>query len=584
MILDANNLPEDHVLHAAVCIVGAGAAGISMALQFIGSGIEVLLLESGALGEEPDTQALYAGAVANQQLHSPPDRYRQRRFGGTTTIWGGRCMPFDPIDFEPRDYVPHSGWPFTREVLLPYYPAANRLCEAGDFSYTAAESFRDGGRPMIEGFESAVFSSTTLERFSCPTDFGVRYGGRLRAAPNICVVLHANVSAIRLRAAGDRVASLEVRTLGGKRLAAYAGHYVLAAGGLEVARLLLASRDIQATGIGNQHDLVGRYYMCHLAGTIGALRIVQPASSVHHGYEISEEGIYCRRRLALRPEAQRARRIGNFVARLHHPRITDPAHRSSVLSLLYLAKPFIPYEYSKRLHGDEHATLTGWLSHLGNVVTGPVEALAFAWHMLRDRKLAERKFPSIIVTSKANLYSIDFHAEQQPEASSRVLLDGARDAIGMPRLRIDWRYTAGDVDTVQRAIALLAAEFARTGVGTLEYDPATVEAEMTRYGAYGGHHIGTARMGTDARSSVVDSDCRVHGVDNLFVAGSATFPTSSQANPTLTVVALALRLAAELSRMVRMEAAATAAPLPAPTSVPPASVPPASVLAAGAAP
>ena len=577
MILDTNNLPEGRALSADVCIVGAGAAGISMALQFIGSDIEVLLLESGAFEEEPDTQALYAGAVASELLHSPPDRYRQRRFGGTTTIWGGRCMPFDPIDFERRDYVAHSGWPFAREVLLPYYPAANRLCEAGDFSYTAAASFRDGGRPMIEGFESCCFSSDTLERFSCPTDFGARYGERLRAAPNITVLLHANVSAIRLRAAGDRVASLDVRTLGGKRVEARAGHYVLAAGGLEVARLLLASRDIQPDGIGNQHDLVGRYYMCHLAGTIGALRILKPASAVHHGYEISEEGVYCRRRLALRPQAQRAQRLGNFIARLHHPRITDPAHRSSVLSLLYLAKPFIPYEYSKRLHGDEHATLAGWLRHLGNVVTGPFEALAFAWHLLRDRKLAERKFPSIIVTSRANLYSIDFHAEQQPEPSSRVLLDDARDALGMPRLRIDWRYTAGDVDTVQRAIALLAAEFARTGVGRLDYDTATVEAEMTRYGAYGGHHIGTARMGSDPRSSVVDSDCRVHGVDNLYVAGSATFPTSSQANPTLTVVALSLRLAAQLRWLVRADAAAA---IIKPSAAPAA----AGALAAGATP
>ena len=155
MIVDANNLPDARTLRADVCIVGAGAAGISMALQFIGSGIEVLLLESGALEEEPDTQALYAGSVADERLHSPPDRYRQRRVGGTTTIWGGRCVPFDPIDFEARDYVPHSGWPFAREKLLPYYPAANRLCEAGDFSYTAAASFGDGGRPMIEGFESA---------------------------------------------------------------------------------------------------------------------------------------------------------------------------------------------------------------------------------------------------------------------------------------------------------------------------------------------------------------------------------------------------------------------------------------------
>src|SRR5450631_3136368 len=124
--------------------------------------------------------------------------------------------------------------------------------------------------------------------------------------------------------------------------------------------------------------------------------------------------------------------------------------------------------------------------------------------MLRDRKLAERKFPSIIVTSKANLYSVDFHAEQQPNPASRVTLDTARDVLGMPRLRIDWRYTAGDVDMVQRAIGLLAAEFARTGVGRLDYSADSVESEMTRYGAYGGHHIGTARMGSDPRSSVVD--------------------------------------------------------------------------------
>jgi choline dehydrogenase-like flavoprotein len=562
VILDANELADDRTLRADVCIVGAGAAGISMALQFIGSGVEVLLLESGGMAEEPDTQALYAGTVADERLHSPPDRYRQRRFGGTTGIWGGRCLPFDAIDFELRDYVAHSGWPIAREALLPYYPLANRLCEAGDFSYTAAATFPDGGRPMIEGFESDYFSSDTLERFSCPTDFGARYGQQLRSAPDITVILHANVTAVRLQADGKRVASLDVRSLRGKRLQAQAAHFVLAAGGLEVARLLLASRDIQADGIGNQHDVVGRYYMCHLAGAIGGLKIQKPPASIHHGYEISAQGIYCRRRLALRPEVQRSQRLGNFVARLHHPRITEPAHRSAVLSLLYLAKPLVPYEYRKRLHGDGHASLRNWLRHVGNVVTGPFEAMAFAWHLLRDRKLAKRKFPTIIVKSKANLYSVDFYAEQQPDPASRVMLDeGAPDALGMPRLRIDWRYTAGDVDTVKRAVALLAAEFARTGVGRLEYEPQAVEAEMTRDGALGGHHIGTARMGSDPRDSVVDVNCRLHGVDNLFVASSATFPTSSQANPTLTVIALSLRLAEHLHSLVRADRAASAVAL-----------------------
>jgi choline dehydrogenase-like flavoprotein len=272
---------------------------------------------------------------------------------------------------------------------------------------------------------------------------------------------------------------------------------------------------------------------------------------VHHGYDICEEGIYCRRRLALRAEVQRAQKLGNFVARLHHPRITDPAHRNAVLSLLYLAKFLIPYEYAKRLHDDDGATLRSLAGHFRNVVTGPFEATGFAWHMLRDRMLADRKYPSVIIQSKANLYSLEFHVEQRPNQESRVSLSDEIDSLGMARLKVDWRYTAGDVDTVTRALALLAADIRRSGVGRFDYNPVMVEAEMTRYGAYGGHHIGTARMGNDPRSSVVDAHCRVHGIDNLYIAGSATFPTSSQANPTLTVVALALRLAAHLDGQLR---------------------------------
>ena len=546
MIIDARDLPDGATLTADVCIVGAGAAGISMALELAKGSIEVLVLESGGLRPEKATQELYSGTVADERLHSPPDTYRQRRFGGTTTIWGGRCIPLDPIDFERRDYMPNSGWPIDPSALMPYYSEANRLCEAGEFTYSAAAAFHRPLRPMIKGFESPLFTTDTLERFSCPTDFGARYGRRLRAAPNVRVVLHANVTRIQLDAAGVRVESLAVRTLEGKSLEAIAQQVVLAAGGLEVARLLLASRDVQSGGIGNGRDVVGRYYMCHLAGTIGALAVDKPLGSVWNGYDLSDEGVYCRRRIALSPDAQREHRLGNFIARLHHPRITDPEHRNAILSLLFLAKFVIPYEYGKRLHGGEPATLRMWLQHVRNVATGPFDAAGFAWHMLKDRRLAERKFPSIIIKPKANLFSLDFHAEQQPAAESRVELMRDVDALGMPKLRVDWRYTPVDVDTVSRSIALLAREIERTGVGAFTYDPADIEFEMTRYGAYGGHHIGTARMGTDPAHSVVDPDCRVHGVSNLSIASCAVFPTSSQANPTLTVVALALRLAARL--------------------------------------
>jgi len=546
MIASAHDLADGQALDADICVVGAGAAGIAMALELIDSRLSVLLLESGGFKPDTATQALYEGSVADERLHSPPDRYRQRRFGGSTTIWGGRCMPFDAIDFERRDFVAHSGWPIGLDDVLPYYPQANRLCEAGEFAYTAQDAFRTPPRPMMKGFASTRFTSDALERFSCPTDFGARYAHRLRAARNVRVVLDANVTHLQADAAGVRIESLRVQTLAGRRLLVRARHVVLATGGLEVPRLLLASRDRMPAGIGNAHDVVGRYYMCHLAGTIGTLRFTGPVGDIHHGYDVSDEGIYCRRRLALLPAAQRAQHLGNFIARLHHPRITDPAHRNAVLSLLFLAKAVIPYEYARRLHGDDVVTAAQWLRHLGNVAARPFDAVGFAWHMLRDRKLAARKFPSIIIRSRANLYSLDFHAEQEPNPDSRVTLGEGTDALQMPRLRVDWRYTRGDVDTVRGALALLAADIAGSGIGRFDYDPDTVEAEMTRYGAYGGHHIGTARMGTDPRSSVVDADCRVHGMQNLHIAGAAVFPTSSQANPTLTIVALALRLASHL--------------------------------------
>jgi choline dehydrogenase-like flavoprotein len=546
VILSAQDLAEGQDLQADICIVGAGAAGIAMAMELIDSGLEVLLLESGGFEFDAKTQSLYEGAVTDERMHSLPVRFRQRQFGGSTTIWGGRCMPFDPIDFEKRNYVPHSGWPINLDDLTAFYPKANRICEAGEFAYTAAQAFAKPIRPMIEGFKSENFTDEALERFSCPTNFAARYGHKLKAAGNVRVVLHANVTSILQNEAADRVDSLRVQTLSGRIFLAKARKFVLATGGLEVPRLLLTSRDRQPNGIGNAHDVVGRYYMCHLAGTIGSLRFTVPTSSIHHGYDVSDEGIYCRRRLALLPGVQRSLGLGNFIVRLHHPRIPDPAHKNAVLSLLFLSRIFIPYEYAKRLHGSDKIRLTQWFQHFGNIVSRPFDALAFAWHMLRDRKLAERKFPSVIIRSRANLYSLDFHAEQQPNPESRVRLGSDADMFNVPRLMIDWRYTQGDVETVRSSLALLASDLERSGVGSLGYDPDLVEMEMTRYGAYDGHHIGTARMGLDPRSSVVDQDCRVHGVQNLFIASSAVFPTSGQANPTLTIVALSLRLAAHL--------------------------------------
>jgi choline dehydrogenase-like flavoprotein len=547
MIVDADTIEMGACLWADVCVVGGGAAGISLALALSGQGLRIVLLESGKARDHAPTQALYAGEVADERLHSPPDKYRQRRIGGSTATWGGRCVPFDPIDFETRSQVPDSGWPLSFDDLLPFYPEANALAEAGRFSYDADEALGPATPPMIRGFDSPLVRTNSLERFSCPTDFGRRYARRLQLAPDVKVLLGANCTAVRLERGGQAVDELEVRTLAGRQFRIALRCAVLATGGLETARLLLASRDVAPAGIGNEHDVVGRYYMCHIAGNVGTLTLNGGTCDVRHGYEVTPEGIYCRRRLAVAPGEQQRRGLANAVARLHFPRITDPSHRNGVLSGLFLSRRLISYEYGKRLNDGTRATPALYARHLFNVLSDPIDTSVFLAHWIARRTLAQRKFPSVILRNRTNRFSLEVHGEQIPRPDSRVTLTGKTDALGMPQLRIDWRYSRDDIESARRTLDLMAQEFERSGAGRLEYDQETLEEDLMRFGAYGGHHIGTARMGTDVRKSVVDSDCRLHSVNNLYVAGSAVFPTSSQANPTLTLIALSLRLGRHLA-------------------------------------
>jgi choline dehydrogenase-like flavoprotein len=516
-----------------------------MALRLLRTGLRVLVLESGADAPDAATQELYAAEIANPALHAPGQNYRARRFGGSSTIWGGRCVPFDPFDFERRPWVTDALWPIEYDDVAKWYPSANALCEAGAFDYDARTAV-PGMAPLIAGFAPQHFSCDGIERFSCPTNFAARYRHKLDASQNIDVLLHANVTEIITDGAGSIVTRLAVRTLAGVSFDVAPLQTVLAAGGLEVVRLLLASRRTHVYGIGNAHDQVGRNYMCHIAGVIGRLQLHAPEQQIAHGYAVAPDGTYCRRRMALKFSAQKAAATASAVLRLHFPNIRDPAHRSGPLSALYLAKPFISYEYAKRLTGDGTGGASLWLRHAANVAWDPFGTARFLLHWGRHRSLAARKFPSVIVRSRARQFSLDYHAEQAPNRDSRVsLADETRgtDALGMPKLWIDWRYSPLDVHTAQETLRLLREDFRSGGHGSLDYDPAEVEYAITRDGAYGGHHIGTARMGTSATSSVVDRNCQIHGVRNLYVAGSAVFPTSSQANPTLTIVALALRLA-----------------------------------------
>jgi choline dehydrogenase-like flavoprotein len=554
MIVLSSDLSPHSLLRCDVCVIGAGAVGISLALALARSGLDVIVAEAGDRKPDAAIQDAYAGTVADEALHRPLIDYRERRLGGSTTVWGGRCMPLDAIDYEQRDWVPESGWPIGPEALAPFYPEANRLCEAGEFSYLASEALPADARPMIKGFAGTSFTTDRLERSSRPTDFAKAYGQELERAPNIRLLLRAPVTAIRLGEAGRHVASVDLRDAAGRPFTIAPREVVVANGGLETVRLLLASRDVHPHGIGNHHDVLGRYYQAHLAGTIGTVSFDPARTAIWNGYDRDAEGVYVRRRLALTEAAQREHRLGNFIARLHNPRIADPAHGTAILSALFLGQWLVPRLYRARLVGEEGAGIGAWARHAVNVARDPFSVAAFAARMLVGRQFAARKYPSLVVTPRTGLYSIDFHAEQFPNPASRVYLGTERDALGMPRLIADWRYLPQDVTNVQGALRLLARDLGASGLA-LDYDEGEVETEMTRYGAYPGHHIGLARMGGDPRSSMVDADCRIHGVGNLSLAGTAVFPTSSQANPTLTAIALALRLADRLAGEARGAAA-----------------------------
>jgi len=551
VILDALSLAPGTSLEADLCIVGGGAAGLSLACALEGSGLSVLLLEAGGRKFDAAAQGGLNGEVAEGSIHSPPHMYRRRVLGGATSIWGGRCVPFDPIDLERRDWVPQSGWPIGWEALSAYYPAAQQYFEAGAYAYDVPEALGPGAPPTIEGFDDPDITASRIERFSRPTDFGKANSARLAASTQVRVLLNAH--AVRLVAENGPVEMLEGASAPGRGFTVRARRYVLATGGLEVPRLLMASDPSRRGGLGNEGGALGRYYMCHAENTLGRLRLLPANRPIALDFETTADGIYVRRKFGLSDAAQRREGLLNTIFRLHYPLIADPAHGSGVLSAMYLVKDAILPEYRRKLatieianRGRMQRDTRFWLAHMANVLRDSPGVLNFGQKWLRKRTFASRKLPFVVVRSRDGSYPLDVNAEQVPNPDSRVTLGRETDAFGLPRLRVDWRLHPADVDSLVRSMKLARAAFARSGVARLEFDDATIEDEVRASTPVGGHHIGTARMSETPRDGVVDADCAVHGVPNLYIASSAVFPTCSHANPTLTIVAMALRLADHL--------------------------------------
>lgn len=505
-------------LDADVAIIGAGAAGISLCRRLLAGGLSVILLESGGHDYDADSAALNRGVNIGLDYY-PLEDARLRFFGGSTAIWGGRCAMLDPIDLERRAWVPYSGWPIGFDELTPYYREARLGLGLPDSAPTAADM-----ADILPAFDAGRLV-TPLWLFDTMWDrFSFARSQDILTHPRCIVVTHATVRDLVATPSGRAIQRLAVRDLSGRTVDVRARQIVLAAGGIENPRLLLASRGVMGCGIGNQHDLVGRFFMEHPHARGG--RIAGAAWTWLNAFrKRSVNGAPVAPMIAPSPRLQAEKGLLNTSLTIAGRRA--PTARQPLLLAAY-----------DRIRHSSAPTRTG--RTLWRTAKQAVQAVQGVTDPLRPWLLNRAGMLDVALVVRA---------EQAPNPDSRVLLSTERDATGMPRVLLDWRTSALDVDSVAGLVDALGEEAARLGLGTVEpagwmRDEAkewVTDALISSHPIGGYHHIGTTRMADDPRAGVTDRHGRVHGIDNLHVAGSSLFPTSGWANPTLTIIALALR-------------------------------------------
>jgi choline dehydrogenase-like flavoprotein len=507
MIEDISDACRDGVSKPDAVVVGSGIAGCEVALRLARSGRRVILLESGRRVFDERLQSLNdlifeakahraRDADATYHRYLPPEMRgvsRLRQFGGTSNLWTGKWKHMQASDFDARSWVPNSGWPIGLEALLPHYREAARDYGFGDFEAEARRPELDALRRTVEAHGIKV---TSFYWEKVPTRTAARFGSEMERQASLRVILGATVTDLHLgpgdRAGRRRVSEVTAMGLEGQKIRFQAEQVILATGALETARLLLASDDAQPGGIGNQNGLVGRFYTDHLKH--------------HDGY------------LAIGPLAQRFARELQYAPK---PRFCvcfalDDRVQAELELLEHVV--YLKPEYVR-----------GTLDALGRRIAGHTLA--------RDGN------------GRPFRYKVKFVSEQVPHAESRARLSDERDAFGQRRLILDWAFTALDHTAVSEAARVCVERFAQAGLGRLDFGSSPPSVDSCTDAA---HQMGTTRMGRTPREGVVDTDCRVFGTENLYVAGSAVFPSCPSYSPTFTILALARRLATHLLETTRV--------------------------------
>jgi GMC oxidoreductase len=563
LITSATGLSNNLTLTADLAVIGAGPAGIVVSLEAARYGFDVLLVESGRQKFDPDIQNLAEAAEMDPALHSPMRLTTRRQLGGTSVIWGGKCVPYDEVDFDYRPFISDAQWPVSYDQTVPYF---QRACDWLACGRATFDTTRMPHLPpsLVPGFADGDTMASTLERWSLPTNFGREYRDVLRGSARVRAVTGLTCTQVVCRKGNPEVDHLSCRNLGGKHIRVRARAYVLACGGLDTTRLLLASPGPGERPLGDHSGHLGSWYMGHLEGVIANVRFNTAPRSTIFGYERDIDGTYIRRRLTVSRKAQLAEHLPNVAAWLANPELADPRHRNGVLSFAYLmlrsplGRLMAPDAQRLSLSGEEvpgspygGAERGSVRQHVLNVSRDVWPVARFAVGFGSKRFLPQRRRAAgFFVYSKENSYPLQYHGEQAPKRDSQVTLTGERDAVGMPKLKIGLKFSAQDVDGIIRTHHLWDTCLRESGLGHLEYLSPDPESTVWSRAGGGFHQLGTTRMAARPEDGVVDSDLAVHGVSNLFVASSSTFVTSGQANPTFMIVAFAARLADRLKKVL----------------------------------
>lgn len=502
-------------------IVGSGPAGIALAQALGERSVPVLLLESG--GAAAETGTVGAAALNDGVLDRPGfgglTEGRARGLGGTGALWHGQCMRLHDIDLRARPWLPYSGWPLRVDELSPHYRSAERWFGLTGRGYDGRRLARSAITPLP--WDPALLLDDATEYTPHP-HVGEHHRTFLRRSRLVTVVLHATVSRVRFK--DGALAGVEVAAPDGTRTDVDARTLVLAAGAVENARLLQLS-DEHGVGLGDGRHQTGRFLQTHPVIVTAEVR-AQDRQVLQDRFTARYEH---RRRLfpklRLSPAAQEAHALVDACAVFVH-QYDDPGG-DAVRHLRSAA----------RARQRPPATA---------VARDAAAAVRSAAPLVRDVARRARGLPRRAAPARVQL---ELWLEQAPDPLSRVVLDQRRDLLGVRQPRVEWQVNEPELRTSRMMTRWIGQELQRLGAGAADEHAHLADDEAWRFAARdGAHPSGTTRMSHAPADGVVDPQLQVHGVPGLHVVGGSVFPTAGYANPTLTIVALALRLADRLSR------------------------------------